>query len=64
MATSTDEFVKIIHKETAKACPQAWNKHVKHLLYLERQANLKACSEKLNAVPTADRLIVMMKECK
>ena len=64
MATTTDEFVQIIHKETAKACAQAWNKHVKHLAFLQRQANLKACSNKLNAVPTADRLTVMMKECK
>ena len=63
-ATTTEEFVQIIHNETAKACTQAWNKHAAHVKFLQRQANLKACSDRLNAVPTADRLTVMMQECK
>jgi hypothetical protein len=64
MAASTDEFVRIIHGATAKACPKAWAKEAKRQAYIARQASLKACSDKLNAVPTADRLTVMMQECK
>ena len=64
MSTSTEEFVRIVHSATAKACPKAWAKEAKRQAYIARQASLKACSDKLNAVPTADRLTVMMQECK
>ena len=63
MATTTDEFVKVIHGETARACSAAWNKHVKKIQHQERMAAQKACADKLQAVPTADRLKVLMGGC-
>ena len=63
MATTTDEFVKIVHGETASACTSAWNKHVKKIQHQERMAAQKACANKLASVPTADRLKVLMGGC-
>ena len=63
MATNTDEFVKIIHGETSRACSAAWNKHVKKIQHQARMAAQKACADKLQAVPTADRLKVLMGGC-
>ena len=63
MATTTDEFVKIVHGETSRACSAAWNKHVKKIQHQQRMAAQKACANKLASVPTADRLKVLMGGC-
>nr|BAR39692.1 hypothetical protein [uncultured Mediterranean phage uvMED] len=63
MATTTDEFVKIVHGETSRACSAAWNKHVKKIQHQQRMAAQKACANKLASVPTADRLKVLMSGC-
>ena len=64
MATTTDEFVKIIHGETANACSNAWNAHVKAIKGELRLAARTECSKKVSAAAYNDRLRVLMSECR
>ena len=64
MATTTDEFVQIIHGETARACSNAWDAHVKAVKGELRLAARTECSAKVSAAPRADRLRVLMSECR
>jgi len=64
MATTTDEFVQIIHGETENACSNAWNAHVKAIKGELRLAARKECSQKVSAAAYNDRLRVLMSECR